>query len=524
MAVSHDVADKIHPEQVMSHLFRKHTPAEFFHRVVAGLRSPRNSGEYKFARLQLLRLQAPVAAVTVPLLVLLFLLWYTSLTGRLIDVYHPVFLPEPEPLPKLEYPEPAKPPNRNSLQSDANLPGFAEIGSETPVRPDWAPLSPRTELREMVAPIESPRIFPGLFPSTFSERHRGALIEGRGTRTTEDAVMRALRWLQDVQESDGSWSQESGNGPGLGAAPAMTGLALLTFLAHNETTGSPEFGTTVQRGLQWLVRNQEYDGGFRGRDSHDYSRPIAAYALCEAYALMKLPALREPAEKSIRTIVSGQNPAGGWNYNCKPGERNDTSYTGWCVQALRAAEFAKLNIPGLDPALRKAVDGLRANAHPQGGFGYTSRDQSHLTSVGVLCLQLLGAGKTVEARLGLRWLEGAYCRWNAPWGSNPLYYWYYATQAKFHASETVWDRWNEQMSLELPRNQTVLNPDDPIDSQRGYWKACSESEHCKSYVYNTALCTLMLEVYYRHLKTFAEPEALSPEVFVAGGDEIRISM
>jgi hypothetical protein len=33
---------------------------------------------------------------------------------------------------------------------------------------------------------------------------------------------------------------------------AMTGLAILTFLAHGETPSSEEFGETVTKGVQYL--------------------------------------------------------------------------------------------------------------------------------------------------------------------------------------------------------------------------------------------------------------------------------
>ena len=63
----------------------------------------------------------------------------------------------------------------------------------------------------------------------------------------ETAVLLALRWLKKNQESDGSWGKTK---------PAMTSLALLTYLAHAETPDSAEFGFTVEQAMRWLLENQ----------------------------------------------------------------------------------------------------------------------------------------------------------------------------------------------------------------------------------------------------------------------------
>ncbi|UQT43167.1 hypothetical protein M5E88_10450 [Akkermansia muciniphila] len=63
------------------------------------------------------------------------------------------------------------------------------------------------------------------------------ITENRGTPQCEEAVVKSLRWLKKQQNKDGSW----------GGAPhnykcAMTGMALLSYLAHCETPLSEEFG------------------------------------------------------------------------------------------------------------------------------------------------------------------------------------------------------------------------------------------------------------------------------------------
>ena len=497
------------PELRFPRLFEHTGPLSRLRRIRHGLRRPKSSPERRYAEAELLHLISWACAFCVPVLALVFA--------------HLLFRPQARPVP------------RHAVTLAPARRDEARIPVTRPPEPDPEPAAgdPVRSLRTLTsARISNPVLGPdpGL-SATRPDRperlpsHHGLIKrpfdgllpwsrEGLGRRRdairrveshfSQTAVLRALRWLQARQQPDGSWP---------GPAPAMTGLALLCFLGHAETPGeSEEFGNTVRRGIEWLLANQQPDGRFAGRDEHDYSLPIAAYALCEASALTRIPKIGKAAERSVELIVRGQNSGGGWNYNCARSDRNDTSYTGWCVQALRAAELAGLRNEGLAEAMQRAVEGLRKNAHPEGGFGYTSPGQTGLTGVGVLCLQLLGRPNSPEARRGLAWLEQVTCEWNDPWGARPLYYWYYATQAKFHGGGSAWARWDPEFAEELVRNQTVVPQDPDTDRALGYWDTPGPAENY-GLIYSTTLCTLTLEVYYRYLATYARVEPASqPDV------------
>ena len=58
----------------------------------------------------------------------------------------------------------------------------------------------------------------------------------------------SLKWLQKQQNKDGSWGGTPQN-----YKCAMTGLALLSYLANCETPLSADFGETVLKGISFLV-------------------------------------------------------------------------------------------------------------------------------------------------------------------------------------------------------------------------------------------------------------------------------
>ena len=338
---------------------------------------------------------------------------------------------------------------------------------------------------------------------------RGAALAGNGgSGHSEMAVFRALRWLRLNQETNGCWRATSGGDGqmdyGRSYTCAMTSLALLAMLAHSNSPADGEFAEPITRGIEWLINNQREDGYFNESDGHEYSLPIAACALSEAYALTGNQDVRRAARRAIWIIVNGHNQSGGWTYSFKDMKRNDTSYMSWCAQAVFAAKSAKLDITGLDFTAERAAIALAGNMRIESGaFGYTGISSSHndLTGAGVYSLYLLGVPKDVSLAPSIKYLADATFDWQEPMSRSPLYHWIAITQAKFHAGEKEWIPWNKRMAVELVRNQVVVKKavrrkDRMVDI--GYWESPSDREYCKSRVYATALCTLMLETYYRH--------------------------
>ena len=78
--------------------------------------------------------------------------------------------------------------------------------------------------------------------------------------------------------------------------------------------------------------------------SYMYNHAVATWAIAEAYSLTNHnPLLRGSIQRACDFLLKAQKVNGGWGYTSN-GEA-DTSVTGWCVMALRAAKFAKFEVP-----------------------------------------------------------------------------------------------------------------------------------------------------------------------------------
>lgn len=334
----------------------------------------------------------------------------------------------------------------------------------------------------------------------------GAKHGGDHWAHAEAAVKRALEWLRLNQNADGSWGQRD--------REAMTGLGILTFLAHGETTASEAYGATVRHALQYLKARQNDAGEFVSTDTTGgtYAQAICVYAVSEAYGMTRIPSLREPMEKGVDVILRGQQPKGGFDYRFAKGERRDTSLGGWCAQALKAAFIAGAGNDGLRAAMDRTVQDMKSAQKEDGGFYYTDRG-SHsthsITAVGVLCLQLLGHGRSADVRRGLSYLGDARCDWSRPpeW---PMYAWYYLSQVKFHQGGGSWRNWNNQFAPQFIRHQ---NPDGSWTSAGLAMASGVTGRENYHPVYSTTLAALSLQVYYRLLPTYQpiETPAAGPE-------------
>lgn len=159
---------------------------------------------------------------------------------------------------------------------------------------------------------------------------------------TRKAVDHALHWLAENQSKDGSWDVQEGvarNRVGVSA------LALLALIGDGHTTQTGEHAEAVERGVRWLLGEQDPDTGLIGAPvghTHHYDHGIATLALCRELVASGSTSNRAAIQRAVDYIHRSRNPYGAWRYDNPPIGDNDTSITGWMVAALAAAREAGL--------------------------------------------------------------------------------------------------------------------------------------------------------------------------------------
>lgn len=367
-----------------------------------------------------------------------------------------------------------------------------------------------------------------------SKAGRSAMVAKMGgNAASEKAVHQGLTWISRHQAQGGGWSFDHSGGECKGSCSqpgslgencrnAATGMAILAMLGAGNTPFEGDFQESVLNGVKYLLANSKASPAgldLRGQHASNtgmYSQAIAATALCETLAMMKhevqefrgqederannkqrMAMIRqlEPAvQASINFIINAQSKKNGsWGYD--PGTDGDTSILGWQMMALKSAVHADIAINPL--TIRGANAFLNEVQADNGMYGYRSTNDTKesTTAIGLVCRMLSGMSRE-EPRLKMA-VETLSAK--GPIRGN-MYYNYYATQVMLHYGGETWTKWNNVMREQLVSTQKTEG------HAEGSWDLSDTHGGTGGRLYMTCLCTMTLEVYYRHLPLYGIPE------------------
>jgi hypothetical protein len=180
---------------------------------------------------------------------------------------------------------------------------------------------------------------------------------------------RGLAWLVKNQNEDGSWGKSY---PG-----TVTSLACLALLAARDEPYDGPHAKALVRGLAFLVDRQSE--GIFAQEGHTWIhvQGFSTLALSEARGRalrartkpdLDLAAMRTAVEKAARAIGEAQSTSGGWWYTRGSPGQHEGSTTVTAVQALVSAR--NFRIPIDEDVLRRGFEYLKRCQNPDGGFDY----------------------------------------------------------------------------------------------------------------------------------------------------------
>jgi hypothetical protein len=313
----------------------------------------------------------------------------------------------------------------------------------------------------------------------------------------DKSVDAGLAWLASQQKADGSWPGPGGSERNMNA---VSGLAVLAFMASGNVPGEGRYGAVVQKGIDFIASRQSTSGYFGGDGSRMYGHGICTLALVEALGMSSdrqaFRKFKPVCERALALILRAQavpkpqGQAGGWRYDPSSGD-SDLSLTGWQIMALRAGQNDGFQIP--KDSVKNAVAYVRASYNGQGGFGYqTNQGQSDaLRGLGMLVLQLLGEHDSDEAKAAAKIIAQTPVQWGGRWFYYGLYY---RVQGMNQVGGKEWEAYRGKVETLLRQNQ----------SSDGSWPFPSSSEEQGEAgpIYPTAMALLTLSVRYKVLPIY----------------------
>ncbi len=307
------------------------------------------------------------------------------------------------------------------------------------------------------------------------------------------SIQRGLDYMARQQSRDGSFG---GGTAGYGGhRAAMTGLAGLAFLAAGHVPGRGKHARAVENAIRFLLKLQDREGCYGdagGRTMHGHG--YALHFMAEAYGMTTDPELarklRTSVQKGVRLTARTQSTTGGWYYQPVANQSHEGSITVTQVQALWAARQAGINVP--QKTIDKGIDYMRKSQCRDGGIAYSlgsGGSRPALSAAGVMVFCGLGQRETKHAARAIEYLRRMMKGGGNARNYFPHYTDLYLGQALYQAGDPDWSKYYPKLRDEIIK---IQKPDGSITRGRTSYGG----------IYSTACEVLVLTIPYQYLPTF----------------------
>jgi hypothetical protein len=164
------------------------------------------------------------------------------------------------------------------------------------------------------------------------------------TPQSRKSLERGLQWLERNQGPEGNWTSRH---------LALVSMGLLAFLADGHSPGIGRYGVAEKKALDYVLRNARPSGllNIAGEHHDMYNHGLSTFVLGQAYGMTNDPRVGPVLDRALKVIVRSQCLDGGWQYEAWMEPKyfrtsgHDLSLAVMQAKALRSAVDSGFEIP-----------------------------------------------------------------------------------------------------------------------------------------------------------------------------------
>jgi hypothetical protein len=187
------------------------------------------------------------------------------------------------------------------------------------------------------------------------------------TPQSRKALDRGLQWLQRNQGPEGNWSSND-----LG----LVSLGLLAFLSDGHAPGRGRYGQAERKAMDYVLQHVRPSGllNIAGDRRDMYNHGLSTFVLGQAYGMIGDPRVGPTLDRALKVIDQCQCLDGGWQYEARSRDQgNDLSLAVMQAKALRSAVDSGFEVR--PSVIERAIRDVREHYQPKGCPREASEDE-----------------------------------------------------------------------------------------------------------------------------------------------------